>query len=56
MEAERYGTSIKESELIGLAPLKAILDTFSFYIKIPLLPEEQIIEYKIFSDEEDTPR
>ena len=55
MEAERYGTSVKESELIGLAPLKAILDTFSFYIKLPLISEDQIIEYKIFSDEEDTP-
>jgi len=46
---------VRESELIGLAPLKAILDTFSFYIKLPLISEEQIIEYKIFSDEEDTP-
>lgn len=55
MEAERYGTSVKESELIGLAPLKAILDSLSFYIKLPSISEEQIIEYKIFSDEEDNP-
>ncbi|MDI6860559.1 MAG: glutamate formimidoyltransferase [Caldisericia bacterium] len=50
MEAERYGTYIKESELIGLIPLKAVLDTFSFYLKLPELSLDKVIEYKIFSE------
>lgn len=50
MEAERYGTYIKESELVGLIPLKAVLDTFSFYLKLPELSLDKVIEYKIFSE------
>lgn len=50
MEAERYGTYIKESELIGLIPLKAVLDTFSFYLKLPDLSLDKVVEYKIFSE------
>jgi glutamate formiminotransferase len=51
MEAERYGTYIKESELVGLIPLKAVLDTFSFYLKLPDLSLDKVIEYKIFGEE-----
>ncbi len=51
MEAERYGTHIKESEIVGLLPLKAVLDSFSFYIKLPDFSEEKIIEYKIWGEE-----
>lgn len=51
IEAERYGTYIKESELVGLIPLKAILDTFSFYIKLPELDLSKVIEYKIWGME-----
>jgi glutamate formiminotransferase len=51
MEAERYGTYVKESELVGLIPLKAVLDTFSFYLKLPDLSLDKVIEYKIFGEE-----
>jgi len=51
MEAERYGTYIKESELVGLIPLKAVLDSFSFYIKLPELDLDKVIEYKIWGEE-----
>jgi glutamate formiminotransferase len=51
MEAERYGTYIKESELVGLIPLKAVLDTFSFYLKLLDLSLDKVIEYKIFGEE-----
>lgn len=51
MEAERYGTYIKESEIVGLVPLKAVLDTFSFYIKLPDFNEKKILEYKIWGEE-----
>ncbi|MGB9750289.1 MAG: glutamate formimidoyltransferase [Caldisericia bacterium] len=51
MEAEKYGTYIKESELVGLIPLKAVLDSFSFYIKLPELDLDKVIEYKIWGEE-----
>lgn len=51
MEAERYGTYIKESELVGLIPLKAVLDSFSYYVKLPELDLDKIIEYKIWGEE-----
>ena len=51
MEAEKYGTYIKESELVGLIPLKAVLDSFSFYIKLPELNLDKVIEYKIWGEE-----
>ncbi len=51
MEAEKYGTYIKESELVGLIPLKTVLDSFSFYIKLPELNLDKVIEYKIWGEE-----
>jgi glutamate formiminotransferase len=48
MEAQRYGVSILESELVGLMPMKAALESFAFYIQLPQLAEDQIIETKIY--------
>ena len=48
MEAKRYGVNILESELIGLMPMKAVLDSFAFYLQFPELKEDQILETKIY--------
>lgn len=48
MEAERYGVSVVESELVGLMPLKAALDSLAFYLRFPKLTSESIIEMKIY--------
>jgi glutamate formiminotransferase len=48
MEAERYGVSVLESELVGLMPMKAALDSLSFYLQFPELNEDQILETKIY--------
>jgi glutamate formiminotransferase len=48
MEAERYGVSVLESELVGLMPMKAVLDSLSFYLQFPELNEDQILETKIY--------
>jgi glutamate formiminotransferase len=48
MEAKRYGVSILESELIGLMPMKALLESFAFYLQFPELKEDQILETKIY--------
>jgi glutamate formiminotransferase len=48
MEAERYGVSVLESELVGLMPMKAALESLSFYLRFPELKEDQILETKIY--------
>jgi glutamate formiminotransferase len=48
MEAERYGVCVLESELVGLMPMKAALDSLSFYLQFPELNEDQILETKIY--------
>ncbi|MDD4028350.1 MAG: glutamate formimidoyltransferase [Caldisericia bacterium] len=50
MEASRWGVSIRETELIGLIPLQAILDSFSYYTQLPSLSADQIIDMKIHND------
>ncbi len=48
MEAARYGVNIIESELIGLMPMKAALDSLAFYLQFPKLSTDQIVETKIY--------
>lgn len=48
LEAKRYGVSIKESELIGLMPLGAVLESLAYYIQLPSLKKEQIIETRLW--------
>jgi len=48
LEAKRYGVSIKETELIGLMPLSAVLESLAYYIQLPVLNKEQIIETKLW--------
>ena len=46
-EAERYGVPIIGSEIIGLAPLKAILDAVDFYLRLENYPDQQILDLKV---------
>ncbi len=48
MWAERYGQEIYESEVVGLVPLKAIVDTVRFYLKLNDFRDDQIIESRIY--------
>lgn len=46
--AERYGTHIIGSELVGLAPAKALLDCAEFYLKLENFDaKNQIMEYHL---------
>jgi len=47
LEAKRYGVSIKETELIGLIPVQAVLNSFAYYAQLPDLKQDQIIELKL---------
>ena len=43
-EAQRYGVSIAGSELIGLLPLEAVVDTASYYLGLENFSTKQILE------------
>lgn len=48
MEADRFGVSVLESELVGLMPMRAALDSLAFYLRFPELSDESILETKIY--------
>jgi glutamate formiminotransferase len=52
IEAARYGVPVKECELVGLVPLEAMADVFGWYLQIPGLAPEKVIEYHLLGDEE----
>ena len=52
-EAARYGVPIKECELVGLAPLEAVADVFGFYLQVPGLSAEKVIEYNLLPGDEE---
>ncbi|MEM3824600.1 MAG: glutamate formimidoyltransferase [Candidatus Bathyarchaeia archaeon] len=47
VECERYNVPIIGSEFCGLAPLKAIIDVASYYLKIDNLTENRVLEIAI---------
>jgi len=48
MEAERYGVGIVESELIGLAPAQVFMDVASYYLQLPGLSRDALVETRIY--------
>lgn len=47
LEARQYGVVIKETELIGLIPIQAVLSSFAYYAQLPALGTQQVIEMKL---------
>jgi glutamate formiminotransferase len=47
LECQRYNVPIICSEFCGLAPLKALIDTSEYYLKIDNLSEDQILEIAV---------
>jgi glutamate formiminotransferase/formiminotetrahydrofolate cyclodeaminase len=43
-EAERYGTSVYSSEVVGLTPQRALVDTAQHYLQLENFSADQIIE------------
>ncbi|MGB9719996.1 MAG: glutamate formimidoyltransferase [bacterium] len=46
-EAQRYGVNIRESEIVGLVPEKALIDTAIHYLQLNRFNENQILEYHL---------
>ncbi len=47
IEAKRYGVSIVGSEIIGLVPMEALIDTASYYLGLENFSMEQVLEARI---------
>ncbi len=48
-EAERYGINITSSEVVGLTPLKAMVDVVDHYLRLENFEIGQILEYKLLN-------
>ncbi len=46
-EAERYGVSVTSSEIIGLVPTEAIIDSADFYLQLEKFSKNQLLEEKL---------
>jgi len=53
VEASRYGVPIKECELVGLVPLEAVADVCGWYLQVPGLSAEKVIEYHLLPGDEE---
>ncbi len=54
-EAERYGVTIKESEVVGLTPQQALIDSATWYLQLDTFQNEQILENRLTSAETPEP-
>ncbi len=48
IEARRYGVNVVGSEVIGLVPMEALIDTAAYYLGIENFSMEQVLEYRIY--------
>lgn len=54
-EAQRYGVGIHHSELVGLVPQEALNDAASWYLQLDDFQSEQILETRLFQDNNKRP-
>ena len=48
IEARRYGVNVVGSEIIGLVPMEALIDTAAFYLGLEDFSMAQVLEYRIY--------
>lgn len=53
VEAQRYGCLIAHCELVGLVPRHAVLETAAYYLQLPTLDSNHILEDQVFGVDED---
>lgn len=46
-EARRYGVPVIESEIVGLLPMRALIDSASFYLQLARFSRKQVIERRV---------
>jgi len=47
--AERYGVPVVGSEVVGLVPMDALVDSAEFYLKLENFSREQVLEKRLFA-------
>lgn len=47
VEARRYGVAVAETEIIGLTPMAALVDTAAYYLQIENFSFDQVIETRL---------
>ena len=47
IEAARYGVTITGSEIIGLAPMNALIDTAEYYLQLEGFSKAQVLENRL---------
>jgi glutamate formiminotransferase len=48
IEARRYGVNVVGSEVIGLVPMEALIDTAAYYLGLENFSMEQVLEYRVY--------
>ena len=48
IEARRYGVNVVGSEIIGLVPMEALIDSAVFYLGVEDFTMNQVLEYRIY--------
>ena len=48
IEARRYGVNVVGSEVIGLVPMEALIDSAAYYLGLEDFSMEQVLEYRIY--------
>jgi glutamate formiminotransferase len=47
MEASRYGVNVVGSEIIGLIPMQALVDTADYYLRLEDFKFDQVLETRL---------
>ena len=47
LESMRFGVSIRESEVVGLIPMEALVETSKYYLQLNGFKSSQILEKKM---------
>jgi glutamate formiminotransferase len=48
IEARRFGVNVVGSEIIGLVPMEALIDSAAYYLGLEDFSMEQVLEYRIY--------
>ncbi|MDI6841040.1 MAG: glutamate formimidoyltransferase [bacterium] len=49
-EAERYGVTVIGSEIVGVVPMQALVDTADWYLRLENFRPDQILEKKVWAE------
>ena len=47
MEARRYGVNVLGTEVVGLIPMKALIDCAEYYLQIENFSIDQVLESRL---------